>query len=861
MQVSPRTDSLKTISFKTISSKTRSPKAVARTVAALGLALLGLTALGMPGPVAADAPAPAALASQPFLALPGHIPRAVAQAQAVAALDSTRPLALALTLPLRNQAELADLLRGLNDPADARFGQFLTSQQFADRYSPTQADYDRAVAYARSVGLTVVATHPNRTVIDVTAPAASAERAFGLHLLVYRSQADGRFFYAPDAEPRVPAGLTSVLSGVIGLDNAAQWRPHLRVKQAPFLSPLLDPSAIPFETGSGPNGGLAPSDIKKAYNLASVSQTGSGQTLALFELDGYKAGDISAYESNFGLSPVPLQNVLIDGYSGASGSGAAEVTLDIELQIALAPAASKILVYEAPNSSAGVVDAYNKIAADNIAKQISTSWGEAEASAGASIRNSENTAFQQMAAQGQSIFAAAGDSGADDNGSSLSVDDPASQPYMTGVGGTSLATAGAGGAYSSEKTWNGGSASAGAGGGGISTVWTIPSYQSGVVGSAASKGSTTMRNVPDVSLDADPNTGYAIYFNGGWTIYGGTSCAAPLWAAFTALVNQQRATKGLGTLGFANPPIYTAATGANYGLDFHDIADGSTNLYYPAVTGYDDATGWGTFNGANLLADLSGGTVTPTTPAAPTGLKATAGNAQVALTWNASSGATSYSLYRGTASGSETLLKSGLTTTSYTDTGLANGTTYYYTVAAVNSVGTSAASAEASAKPTAVVAPTQLLGNPGFENGANASPWTTTAGVIDNSTSEPSHSGAWKAWLDGYGASHTDTLAQTVTLPATLTTAGLSFYLHIDTAETTRTAANDKLTVQIRNSSGTVLATLATYSNLNAASGYSLKTFDVSAYKGQTIQVYLVGVENSSRQTSFVVDDFALNVQ
>ena len=840
--------------------RTFSPKTVARPVAALGLAFLGLTTLAAPGRVAAQAALPVAAAGQSFLALPGHLPPAVLQARPVAALDSARPLALALTLPLRNQAELDDLLRGLNDPADPRFGQFLTPQQFADRFSPTQADYDRAVAYARAVGLTVVATHPNRTVIDVAAPAASAERAFGLHLLVYQSRRDGRFFYAPDAEPRVPAGLATVLSGIIGLDNAAQWRPHLRVKQAPILSPLLDPFASPFETGSGPNGGLSPSDIKKAYNLANVSQNGAGQTLALFELDGYKATDISAYESYFGLAAVPLQNVLVDGYSGAAGSGAAEVTLDIELQAALAPSAAKILVYEAPNSNAGVVDTYNKIAADDLAKSVSTSWGEAEASAGASTRNSENTAFQQMAAQGQSIFAAAGDSGADDNGSSLSVDDPASQPYMTGVGGTSLTTQGAGGAYSSEKTWNGGSASAGAGGGGISTVWPIPSYQSGVVGSAASKGSTTMRNVPDVSLDADPNTGYAIYVGGKWNIYGGTSCAAPLWSAFTALVNQQRAAGGLATLGFANPPIYAAAEGANYGLDFHDIADGSTNLFYPAVTGYDDATGWGTFNGANLLADLSGGAVTPTAPAAPTGLKATAGNAQVALTW-VGAGATSYSLYRSTSSGTETLLKSGLTSASYTDTGLTNGTAYFYQVAAVNSVGTSAKSSEATATPAAAVSPTQLLGNPGFENGANAAPWTTTAGVIDNSAGELAHSGSWKAWLDGYGASHTDTVAQTVTLPATLTTAGLSFYLHIDTAETTKTAANDKLTVQLRNSSGTVLATLATYSNLNAASGYSLKSFDVSAYKGQTIQVYLVGVENSSRQTSFVVDDFALNVQ
>ena len=156
----------------------------------------------------------------------------------------------------------------------------------------------------------------------------------------------------------------------------------------------------------------------------------------------------------------------------------------------------------------------------------------------------------------------------------------------------------------------------------------------------------------------------------------------------------------------------------------------------------------------------------------------------------------------------------------------------------------------------------QLLGNPGFENGStNTAPWTTTAGVVDSSTGEPAHSGTWKAWLCGYGTTHTDTIVQTVTIASTATTATLTFWLHIDTAETTTTTAFDTLNVQIRNSSGAVLATLATYSNLSKNTGYAQKSFDLSAYKGQTIQVYLVGSEDSSAQTSFVVDDFALNVQ
>ncbi|MDX6500091.1 MAG: hypothetical protein QOG23_3351 [Blastocatellia bacterium] len=155
----------------------------------------------------------------------------------------------------------------------------------------------------------------------------------------------------------------------------------------------------------------------------------------------------------------------------------------------------------------------------------------------------------------------------------------------------------------------------------------------------------------------------------------------------------------------------------------------------------------------------------------------------------------------------------------------------------------------------------QLLGNPGFENGSGSpAPWTVSAGVIDNSSFEAPHSGSWKAWLNGYGSVHTDTLWQQLSVPATATSASLSFWRHIDTTETSTTTAYDTLKVQVRNSSGTVLATLATYSNLNAGAGYTQVSFDLSAYKGQTIQIYLVGTEDSSLKTSFVVDDFLLNV-
>ena len=156
---------------------------------------------------------------------------------------------------------------------------------------------------------------------------------------------------------------------------------------------------------------------------------------------------------------------------------------------------------------------------------------------------------------------------------------------------------------------------------------------------------------------------------------------------------------------------------------------------------------------------------------------------------------------------------------------------------------------------------TQLLGNPGFENGStNPAPWTATSGVINNSASEPPHGGTWDAWLDGYGTTHTDTLMQQVSIPTNATSATLSFWLHIDTAETTTTTAFDTLAVQVRNSSGTVLSTLKTFSNLNKNTGFAQQSFDLTSFKGQTIQVNFVGTEDSSLQTSFVLDDFALNV-
>jgi len=272
---------------------------------------------------------------------------------------------------------------------------------------------------------------------------------------------------------------------------------------------------------------------------------------------------------------------------------------------------------------------------------------------------------------------------------------------------------------------------------------------------------------------------------------------------------------------------------------------------------------------ATSTVSVTASPIAGTPPGAPTGLTATAGNAQASLSWTApaSNGGvaiTSYKVYRGTSSGGETLLTSGGCSNlgavlSCNDTGLTNGTKYYYKVSAVNSLGEGPQSTEASVTPVAGCTSSQLLGNPGFETGTPA-PWTSTSGVVSNNTTEAARTGSWKAWLDGYGTSHTDTLAQTVSLPTGCTNYKFNFYMHIDTAETTTTTKYDTLKLQALDTSGNVLSNLYTYSNLNANTGYSLHSFTLSSYAGQTITLKFTGTEDSSYQTSFVIDDTGVNI-
>ena len=489
-------------------------------------------------------------------------------------LPATQSLRLNIALPLRNESELDDLLQELYDSQSPSFHQFLSVQEFTERFGPTEEDYAAVIRFAEQNGLTVTGTSPNRMVVDVTGSVADIERAFQVTMGSYQHPTEQREFYSPDREPspdlRVP------LWHISGLDNFSIPHP---------ASLRRDAAAKPGTTGSGPSGYFIGSDMRAAY-YGGTALTGKGQSVGLLEFLGYNITDVNNYFTKVKqTNTVTVTGVSTDGSSLSCTKRCddTEQVLDIEEAISMAPGLSSVRVYVSDTSDVSI---FNKMATDNISKTLSCSWGWSPADP-----TSDDPIFKEFAAQGQNLFVASGDSGAYGRRSSDVY--PADDAYVTSVGGTDLTTSSAGGLWKSETAWPDS-------GGGISpNNIAIPSYQTaaGVV-TTANKGSKTLRNSPDVAAEANTDN-YICYDGtcaGGW---GGTSFAAPRWAAFMALVNQQSGT----SLGFINPGIYSIGLGSSYSTAFHDITSGS-NGTYSTQKGYDLVTGWGSPNGAGLITAL-----------------------------------------------------------------------------------------------------------------------------------------------------------------------------------------------------------------------------------------------------------------
>jgi subtilase family serine protease len=570
--------------------------------------------------------------------------------------------------------------------------------------------------------------------------------------------------------------------------------------------------------------GFGPSQLQAAYKLAATG--GSGMTVAIIDAYNHPAAeaDLAVYRSKFGLpacttangcftkvnqngnaSPLPVND---DGWAG-------EISLDIDMVSAICPKC-RILLVEATTPTMANLGAAVKTAVRLGAKFVSNSYGGGES-------GNENTFDTNYFNQpGVVITASTGDNG---YGTAY----PSTSKYVTAVGGTTLTTANNSRGWS-ETAWSDA-------GSGCARSVPKPAFQSSVNTACAN------RAVGDVSAVADPQTGVAVYqsYGGsGWSVFGGTSAAAPIIAATYALA---------GAPGSADRPnTYPYSHTAN----LFDITSGKNGSCSQAVqcksgTGWDGPTGLGTPNGT---AAFKSGPITPnlassvavTNSGNQTGTVGTAINLRIQAT-SSSQGVLTYGatgLPAGVSMAPSTGIISGTPTTAGT---------FNVTVTASTSDGASGTSAF-----VWTISPNcsgQKLGNPGFETGTPA-PWSASAGVLDRSAYSAARTGSWKALLGGHGTTRTDTLAQTASITAGCR-ATLSFYLRIDSAETS-TTTYDKLTVK----AGTT--TLATYSNVNKAAGYVMRSFDVSAFAGQNVAFSFTSVENSSRQSSFVIDDASLTL-
>ncbi|MGR6970671.1 putative Ig domain-containing protein [Streptomyces cynarae] len=572
--------------------------------------------------------------------------------------------------------------------------------------------------------------------------------------------------------------------------------------------------------------GLSPANLHSAYNLPSTG--GSGMTVAVVDAynDPNAESDLATYRSTYGLSACTKANGCFKQVSQTGSttslptndSGwAGEEALDIDMVSAVCPNCSIILV-EANSANDTDLGIAENEAVSLGAKFVSNSWGGSESSS----QTSEDTSYFKH--PGVAITVSAGDS-------AYGAEYPATSQYVTAVGGTALTTASNSRGWS-ESVWH--TSSTEGTGSGCSAYDPKPSWQTDT--------GCSKRMEADVSAVADPATGVAVYdtYGGsGWAVYGGTSASAPIIAGVYALA---------GTPGSSD---YPAKYPYSHTGNLYDVTSGSngscsTSYFCTARTGYDGPTGWGTPNGTTAFSSGSstGNTVTVTNP----GNQSTTTGSSVSLQIKATDSAGATLTYSATG------LPTGLSINS--STGLISGTastagTYSVTVTAKDSTGASGSTSftwTVGSSGGGTCSSAQLLGNPGFESGNTT--WSASSGVITNGSGEAAHSGSYYAWLDGYGSSHTDTLSQSVTIPSGCK-ATFTFYLHIDTAETGSTAY-DKLTVTAGST------TLATYSNVNAASGYTQKSFDLSSFAGSTVTLKFSGVEDSSLQTSFVIDDTAL---
>jgi subtilase family serine protease len=506
-------------------------------------------------------------------------------------LGATNPrttIDFSLVLRLPGRLRLLRFLNGLEDPASPTYHHFIDATTFGERFGVSRGVLDQAAARLAADGVQVTHSYPQRTTLDVRSNAGTIDRLFGVRLMSWRG-AGGRRFHAPVGEAIVPPDLRQAVAAVAGLDSAAVE--------------TRDATAIQSTT---------PGTATNAYDVSPLARqhiTGRGESIAVVEFGQFEQSDLDGFDQQFGLPAVTPSDVPVDGgATDDSASSVAEADLDFEVAHEIAPGA-ELLDYSAPQSTGSGADTFgavvDQIVADGKASIVSDSWGSCEPTTPASDIRRDEQAIEAAAARGISIFVAAGDTGAytcqDNNASDhrLSVDWPASSPFAISVGGTSLSMTQTG-AYQGETAWNDTLEQSG-GGGGLSVDYARPDWQVGPgVSNSFSDGK---RQLPDVAADADPWSGWDTYTGGAIQVAGGTSAAAPFWAAATSLIAQYAGEHGIRRLGFVDPMLYAVAARPQRGPGFHDITSG-TNRYYPSTSGWDFATGLGSPDVYHLAQDV-----------------------------------------------------------------------------------------------------------------------------------------------------------------------------------------------------------------------------------------------------------------
>jgi subtilase family serine protease len=618
----------------------------------------------------------------------GHAPTVPRGAKAAAGPADSTELTLDIALNTLNSAALKAVANEVNDPKSPYYHHFLAKGQIAEQFGASAAEVAAVDAALRAAGLTPGPVTADGLFIPVTATVAQAKAAFGTNFAGY--QVGSRHVYANTTAPTVDAGIASDIAGIVGLDDFAYAVPHYvdtnkrakanlpahasaspntaspnttspttvspntAVPSCPSLNQFFGSLQPPMHDGTDYYTSDAISNIYGLGSLLANGADGTGVTVAVFELESYDPQGVGKILNCYG-SKATVTEVPVDGGPTAAadlntGVGI-ESALDIENIADLAPGVS-IIDYAGPDwnlkttTPTNVLDTYNKIVTDDKAQVISTSWGLCEADADPSFLTSESSVFAEAAVQGQTVVASSGDAGSTDcyiqgattPDSSLAVDDPASQPTVLGVGGTSMS----GLTNPPQTTWNAvqSDGTAGASGGGVSSVQALPAFQKGIAATGyaahcAAAAAAGCRQVPDVSAFADPADGYVIAeFNSNDNaidlgIIGGTSGAAPVWAAIYALADSSAACKANGNAGEAAPALYNAGKSPSYYSVFRDITSGNNGIsvfqapyHYPATSGYDMATGWGVPVASGVAAVACKGSVTSApsyyTPVGPT---------------------------------------------------------------------------------------------------------------------------------------------------------------------------------------------------------------------------------------------------